>query len=83
MIQNIGSAALGLAYAASGRFDLYVHQYLFPWDMAAGILFVEEGGGRIIDREGAPVTVYSEGVIAGAPGAVRDFASFSAGRPWR
>jgi myo-inositol-1(or 4)-monophosphatase len=83
MIQNIGSAALGLAYAASGRFDLYVHQYLFPWDMAAGVLFVQEGGGRIIGREGEPVTIYSEGLIAGAPGPVKDFAEFSAGRPWR
>jgi myo-inositol-1(or 4)-monophosphatase len=83
MIQNIGSAALGLAYAASGRFDLYVHQYVFPWDIAAGVLFIEEGGGLIIDREGAPVTIYSEGLIAGAPGAVRDFAEYSAGKPWR
>jgi myo-inositol-1(or 4)-monophosphatase len=83
MIQNIGSAALGLAYAASGRFDLYVHQYLFPWDMAAGILFVQEGGGEITGREGEPVTIYSEGLIAGAAGPVRDFAAFSAGRRWR
>jgi fructose-1,6-bisphosphatase/inositol monophosphatase family enzyme len=83
MIQNIGSAALGLAYAASGRFDLYVHQYLFPWDMAAGILFILEAGGAVIGREGEPVTIYSEGLIAGAPGPVRDFAAFSSGRPWR
>jgi fructose-1,6-bisphosphatase/inositol monophosphatase family enzyme len=83
MIQNIGSAALGLAYAASGRFDLYVHQYLFPWDIAAGVLFVQEGGGQIIGREGEAVTIYSEGLIAGAPGPVRDFAEFSRGRAWR
>jgi myo-inositol-1(or 4)-monophosphatase len=82
-IQNIGSAALGLAYVATGRFDLYVHQYLLPWDMAAGILFVQEAGGEIITRDGDPVTIYSEGVIAGAPGPVREFLRFSAGRPWR
>ena len=82
-IQNIGTAALGLAYVASGRYDLYVHQYLLPWDMAPGILFVQEAGGEIITRDGDPVTIYSEGVIAGAPGPVRDFLAFSAGRPWR
>jgi fructose-1,6-bisphosphatase/inositol monophosphatase family enzyme len=82
-IQNIGTAALGLAYAASGRFDLYVHQYLLPWDMAPGILFVQEAGGRIITRDGDPVTIYSEGVIAGATGPVEEFLQFSAGRSWR
>ncbi|HET9476890.1 MAG TPA: inositol monophosphatase family protein [Dehalococcoidia bacterium] len=83
MIQNIGTAALGLAYAASGRFDLYVHQYLFPWDMAAGIVQVREGGGLAIDREGQPVTIYSEGLIAGAAGPVEEFLRFSQGREWR
>jgi len=83
MVQNIGSAALGLAYAASGRFDLYVHQFLFPWDMAAGIVQVREGGGVIIDREGDPVSIYSEGLIAGAPGPVEEFLRFSKGRDWR
>jgi fructose-1,6-bisphosphatase/inositol monophosphatase family enzyme len=82
-IQNIGTAALGLAYAASGRFDLYVHQYLLPWDMAPGILFVREAGGEIITRDGDPVTIYSEGLIAGPTGPVREFLEFSAGRPWR
>ncbi len=82
-IQNIGSAALGLAYAASGRFDVYVHQYLFPWDMAAGVVQVREGGGVIIDREGGPVSIYSEGVIAGAPGPAQEFLRFSLGREWK
>ncbi len=83
MVQNIGSAALGLAYAASGRFDLYVHQYVLPWDIAPGILFVREAGGEIIGREGEPVTLLNEGLIAGAPGPVRDFLRASAGRAWR
>jgi myo-inositol-1(or 4)-monophosphatase len=83
MVQNIGSAALGLAYAASGRFDLYVHQYVLPWDIAAGILFVQESGGDIIGRDGEPVTIYSEGLIAGAPGPVREFLKLSSGHAWR
>jgi myo-inositol-1(or 4)-monophosphatase len=82
-IQNIGTAALGLAYAASARFDLYVHQYLLPWDVAPGILFVQEAGGTIVTRDGEPPTIYSEGLVAGAPGPARDFLEFSRGRPWR
>jgi fructose-1,6-bisphosphatase/inositol monophosphatase family enzyme len=72
-VRVMGSAALGLAFAACGRFDLYVHHFLYPWDLAAGILFVREGGGLILDREGAPATFYSDALIAGAPGPVRDF----------
>lgn len=83
MLQNIGSAALGLAYAASGRFELYVHSNLYPWDMAAGIVIVREAGGLALDRDGAPVTIYSEGVIAGAPGPVQDLLRLSRERPWR
>jgi fructose-1,6-bisphosphatase/inositol monophosphatase family enzyme len=83
MIQNIGTAALGLAYAASGRFDIYVHSLLYPWDMAAGIVQVREGGGIVLDRHGGPVSIYSEGTIAGAPGPVRQFAEQTRERRWR
>ncbi len=82
-IQNIGSAALGLAYAASGRFDAYVHSFLYPWDMAAGIIQVREGGGLVLDRQGEPVSIYSEGLIAGPPGPVREFAEKTRGLAWR
>lgn len=83
MVQNIGSAALGLAYSASGRFDLYVHHFLAPWDMAAGVIQVREGGGLAIDREGRPATIFSQGLIAGAPGPVDEFLRFSLGRDWK
>ncbi|HEY8766806.1 MAG TPA: inositol monophosphatase [Dehalococcoidia bacterium] len=82
-IQNIGTAALGLAYAASGRFDVYVHSFLYPWDMAAGIVQVREGGGLVLDRQGGPITIYSEGIIAGAPGPVQEFAELTKGKAWR
>jgi fructose-1,6-bisphosphatase/inositol monophosphatase family enzyme len=83
MIQNIGCAALGLAYAASGRFDVYAHSYLFPWDMAAGIVQVREAGGLVLDRAGEPATIYSEGLCAGAAGPVREFIAATKDRPWR
>ncbi len=82
-VRVMGSAALGLAYAACGRYDLFVHHYLFPWDVAAGIVLVREGGGVIVDREGRPITLYSEGVIAGAPGPVQDFLRIAIDTPWR
>lgn len=74
-VRLMGSATLGLAYAASGRFDLFVHHYLFPWDLAAGIVMLREAGGVIIDRDGGPASVHSEGIIGGAAAVVRDFMS--------
>jgi len=42
----MGSAALDLAYVASGRFDAYIEQSVSLWDVAAGKLLVENAGGR-------------------------------------
>jgi myo-inositol-1(or 4)-monophosphatase len=64
-LRIIGSAVLGLAYVACGRFDLYLHRYLYPWDMAGGILLVREAGGEITDWAGKPVSVFGQQVIAG------------------
>ena len=83
MAQNIGTAALGLAYASCGRFDLYVHSYLFPWDMAAGIIQVREAGGLALARDGTEVTLYSEGIVAGAPGPAREFVEATRESKWR
>ncbi len=78
-----GSAALGLAYAACGRYDLFVHNYLFPWDLAAGILLVREAGGLITDRDGRAVSIDSEGAIAGSAAVHADFLRLTEGMPWR
>jgi myo-inositol-1(or 4)-monophosphatase len=82
-MRDMGSAALGLAYAASGRFDVFIHHDLYPWDVAAGIVLVREGGGAIVDRDGGPVSIESRGAIAGARAAVDDMLSLVRGRPWR
>ncbi len=78
-----GSAALGLAYAACGRYDLFVHNYLFPWDLAAGILLVREAGGLITDRDGGAVGIHSEGAIAGSAAVHADFLRLTKGMSWR
>lgn len=83
MLQNVGSAAIGLAYAASGRFDLYVHSFLGPWDVAAGLAQVRAAGGLALDRAGDHATIFSEGLVAGAPGPVREFVAATKDRPWR
>jgi len=44
-----GSAALDLAYVASGRYDGYFHNKINIWDVAAGALIVEEAGGIVND----------------------------------
>ncbi len=82
-VRLMGSAALGLAYAACGRYGIFVHHYLFPWDLAAGIILVREGGGEIVSRDGGPATPYTEGVVSGAPAAVRDFLRLAGDEAWR
>ena len=46
-IRRGGSAALDLCAVACGRLDAYYESGLNPWDMAAGILVIEEAGGRV------------------------------------
>jgi len=43
----MGSAALDMAYVASGRLDAYIEQSVSLWDIAAGILLVESAGGSV------------------------------------
>jgi len=82
-VRLMGSAALGLAFAACGRFDVYVHPFLYPWDAAAGILLVREGGGLISEPDGGAARIYSERLVAGAPGPVQDFLRIGREKPWR
>jgi len=48
-IRRAGSATLDLAYVAAGRVDAFWETTLSPWDMAAGVVLVEEAGGRVTD----------------------------------
>ncbi len=66
-IRRAGSAALDLAYVAAGRMDGYWEIGLKPWDMAAGILLVQEAGGAITDFSFKDQFMQSGNVIAGSP----------------
>jgi myo-inositol-1(or 4)-monophosphatase len=48
-IRRAGSACLDLAYVASGRIDAFWEMTLSPWDMAAGVVLIEEAGGTVTD----------------------------------
>jgi myo-inositol-1(or 4)-monophosphatase len=63
-VRRLGSAALDLCYVAAGRFDGYWEVALNPWDMAAGVLLVEEAGGKVTDFRGFPSTIYNPPVLA-------------------
>jgi len=77
-----GSAALGLAYAACGRIDLYVHLNVSPWDVAAGILLVREAGGIATERSGAPMRITSRQFVAGGRDVHADFMARYAAEGW-
>lgn len=62
-----GSAALDLAYVASGRLDGFWGFALKPWDIAAGILLVQEAGGLISDLQGGEQHLDLGNVVAGPP----------------
>lgn len=53
--RRLGSAALMLAYIASGRIEAYLQGGLKPWDVAAGALLVTEAGGVVTDLEDQPL----------------------------
>ena len=65
-----GSAALDLAYVASGRLDAMWYQRLNIWDMAAGALLVKEAGGMVTSVDGTPVVMDDKGSILATNGVI-------------
>src|ERR1700733_4652785 len=63
-VRRAGSAALDLAYVASGRLDGFWEFGLHPWDMAAGILLITEAGGRCSDMHGEPARLRGPHLLA-------------------
>lgn len=72
-LRVIGSAALEMCYVAAGRFDLFVHEALSPWDIAAPWLIVREAGGSIVDlTSGRAADAFAPKVCLGHPKVVRE-----------
>lgn len=64
-IRRLGSAAVDLVYAACGRFEVFFEYNLNAWDVAAGILIVQEAGGVCVEFNGGSDVVFGRSVIAG------------------
>ena len=63
-VRRDGAAALDLCYVACGRVDGFWETKLNPWDVAAGILIVEEAGGRITNFKGEQFNVFTDKIVA-------------------
>jgi myo-inositol-1(or 4)-monophosphatase len=66
-IRRPGSAAVDLCYVATGRFDGFWEQDLNPWDTAAGIVIVEEAGGKVTTFKGEPYSPFRKTIVAANP----------------
>lgn len=60
----MGCAAMQMAYVASGKYDVYVTEYLKPWDLAAGAIIIQEAGGYITNVDGSPFDVLTGSIAA-------------------
>ena len=62
-IRRMGAAVLDFAWVACGRLDGFWEFYLAPWDVAAGLLLVQEAGGHTADLRAAPASFDSTAFI--------------------
>lgn len=66
-VRRAGSAALDLVTVAAGQFDGFWELGLSPWDVAAGLLIIQEAGGVVTDLEGSPARPTHGPLVAGNP----------------
>jgi myo-inositol-1(or 4)-monophosphatase len=64
-IRRFGAASLDLAFVAAGRYDGYFESHLHPWDMAAGLVLLQEAGGFASDYQGDDQMLKTGTIIAG------------------
>ena len=83
-VRRAGSAALDLAYVAAGRLDGFWEFNLNSWDTAAGVLVVEEAGGKVTRFDGGPFAIDSRETLASNgivhPALLQEFEQIIAGR---
>lgn len=63
-VRRDGAAALDLAYVAAGRFDGFWEEGLKPWDVAAGVLMIEEAGGRVSNYADGSFNIFTPPILA-------------------
>ena len=70
-VRRMGSTALSLAYVACGREEGFYEREIWPWDAAAGMVLVEEAGGRVTNFRGAPLRLKERQIVA-SNGSIHD-----------
>lgn len=63
-VRRLGSTVWSLAAVAAGRLEGFYERDLWPWDIAAGLLLVQEAGGRVSNLDGGPVDISSGRLVA-------------------
>lgn len=63
-VRIIGSASLDLCLVASGQLTGFWHDGLYPWDVAAGLIIIQEAGGKVTNREGKPFCLSDNTLVA-------------------
>jgi len=66
-IRRVGAASLDLCWTAAGAFDGFWEMRLGPWDMAAGIVILEEAGAKVSDFADKPVDLYRGDLLGANP----------------
>ena len=73
-IRTFGSAAVELAYIASGQADVFFGRYLKPWDYAAGLCIIREAGGMMTDLNGeVHIEMLNAHMVATSAGVYHEF----------
>ena len=67
-VKDPGAGALMLAHVAAGRFDGFYEPHMHPWDASAGLLLIEEAGGRVAPYPGREGLQAGGAVLAATPG---------------
>ena len=67
-VKDMGAGALMLAHVAAGRYDAFIEPHMNPWDALAGLLLIEESGGRTLPYPGSGTLADGGPVLAAAPG---------------
>ena len=77
-VKDHGAGALMLAHVAAGRVDAYLEPHMHPWDATAGLLLVQEAGGRVLPYPGTRGMRAGGAVLASAPGLFDELAALAA-----
>lgn len=71
-VRALGSTALDLCYVACGRYSGCFWDYIHPWDYAAGMIILQEAGGRVTQRDGREMDFQGKSTMVASNGWIHD-----------